>query len=111
MALFAWSAVLGKILNMDKLRKRHLIMVNRCCLCKLNEGESIDHLLHHCEVTSALWNAIFSCFGLSWVMPNRMVDLFACLVGGWLLSKVLSCEKWFPFALCGAYGGKEIVEI
>jgi hypothetical protein len=51
-------------------------VVNRCCLCKLN-GEFVDHVLLHCKVTSALWNAIFSYFGLSWVMPNRVVDLFA----------------------------------
>jgi hypothetical protein len=76
-AFFAWSVALVKILIMDNLRKRHLIVVNRCCLCKLN-GESVDHLLLHCEVTSALWNAIFSCFGLSLVIPNSVVDLFAC---------------------------------
>jgi hypothetical protein len=32
----------------------------------------------HCEVACALWNAIFSPFSLSWVMPLRVVDLFAC---------------------------------
>ena len=42
-AFFAWSAALGKILTMDNLRKRQLIVVNWCCLCKLN-GESVDHL-------------------------------------------------------------------
>lgn len=107
MAFFALSAVLGKILNMDKLRKRHLIMVNRCCLCKLNGEESIDHLLHHCEVTSALWNVIFSRFGLSWVMPKRVVDLFACLVGGWLLSKYCHVKNGSPLPYVVPMVGKK----
>jgi hypothetical protein len=41
---FAWSAALGKILTVDNLRKMHVIIVDRCCLCKSNE-ESVDHLL------------------------------------------------------------------
>jgi hypothetical protein len=31
---FAWSAALGKIFTMDNLRKRHVIMIDRCCMCK-----------------------------------------------------------------------------
>jgi hypothetical protein len=41
-----------------------LLVVNQCCLCKLN-GESVNHLLLHCEVACSLWNAIFRRFGLS----------------------------------------------
>jgi hypothetical protein len=49
MAFFAWAAALGKILTLDNLKKRHVIVINRCCMCKKN-GESVDHLLLHCEV-------------------------------------------------------------
>jgi hypothetical protein len=59
------------------LRKRRVIVIDGCCMCKRNR-ESVDHLLLHCEVDCALWNAIFSRFGLSWVMPLWVVDLFAC---------------------------------
>jgi hypothetical protein len=45
-------------------------------MCKRNM-EFMDHLLH-CEVSGALWNSIFGRVGLSWVMPRRVVDLFAC---------------------------------
>jgi hypothetical protein len=76
-AFFAWSAALEKILTLDNLRKRHVIVIDRCCMCK-RHGESVDHLLLHCETACALWNTIFSRFGLSWVMPLRVVDLFAC---------------------------------
>jgi hypothetical protein len=64
------------------------------------EWESVDHLLLHCEVACALWNAIFSRFGLSWVMPLRVVDLFACWwTGGRSRSAVVwkmvpSCLLW-----------------
>ena len=48
-AFFVWTAVLGKILTLDNLRKRQLIMINICCLCKL-DGETVDHILLQCEV-------------------------------------------------------------
>jgi hypothetical protein len=58
-AFFAWLAALGKILTVDNLKKRHVIIVYISCLCKRN-GESMDYLLLHCDVASALWNTIFN---------------------------------------------------
>jgi hypothetical protein len=46
-------------------------------MCKRNK-ESVDHLILHCEGASAMLNFFFSQFGLSWVMPRRVVDLYAC---------------------------------
>jgi hypothetical protein len=63
-AFFASLVALEKILTIDNLRKRHVIMVDTCCMCKRN-WEFVDYLLLHCEVACALWNAIFSRFGLS----------------------------------------------
>jgi hypothetical protein len=54
-----WSVALGKILTVDNLRKMHVIIVDRCCLCKRN-GESTNHLLLHCNVASTLWNYLFT---------------------------------------------------
>ena len=76
-AFFVWTAVLGNILTFDNLRKGNLIVINKCCLCKLY-GETIDYLLLHCEIACSLWYAIFNCFRLLWVMPNSVVGLFAC---------------------------------
>jgi hypothetical protein len=76
-AFFTWAAALGKILTLDNLKKRRVIVIDRCCMCKKNES-SMYHLLLHCDVACILWNAIFSHFSLSWVMPRRMVDLFTC---------------------------------
>jgi hypothetical protein len=60
---------------MDNLRKQHVIVADRCCMWKRNE-ESVSHLLH-CEVVGALWDVLFSRFGFAWVMPRRVVDLYA----------------------------------
>jgi hypothetical protein len=90
---------LGKILSMDNLKKIYVIVVDSCCMYTRNE-EFVDHLLLHCEVALALWNAIFSRFGLSWVMPHWVVDLFACWwKGGHSQSVVVwkmvhSCLLW-----------------
>jgi hypothetical protein len=75
-AFFAWTAARGKILTLDNLSRRGLVVVNRCWLCEA-DGESVDHLLLHCRVARALWDAFFSRFGLCWVMPSTVKDLFA----------------------------------
>jgi len=63
-AFLAWSATLDKILTIDNLKKKLLILVDGRCMCKQN-GKSVDHLLLHCDVAYALWSAIFTRFGLS----------------------------------------------
>lgn len=68
------TAALGKILTLYNLMKRHVIVINRCCLCKKTE-KSMDHLLLDCDVASALWTTIFSHFGMSWVMPRQVINL------------------------------------
>jgi hypothetical protein len=73
-----WIVALGKILIMDNLKKRHVIVINRCFMCK-KTGESVDYLLLHCDVAFVLWSSLFSRFGMSWVMP--LEDLGALWFG------------------------------
>ncbi|KAG2705295.1 hypothetical protein I3760_05G045600 [Carya illinoinensis] len=40
-------------------------------------GESVDHLLLHCEVARRLWNEVFSRLDLGWVMPETVVGALA----------------------------------
>lgn len=63
-------------------------MVDRCCMCKRNE-ESVDIL--HCNVASALWSTLFIRFGMSWVMPRRVIDFFACC---WTSERLRSAGIW-----------------
>jgi hypothetical protein len=62
-SFFVWTASLGKILTLDNLRKRGLIVVKSCYMCK-RSGESINYLLLHCEVAHTLWSVLFSLFGV-----------------------------------------------
>jgi hypothetical protein len=62
-AFFGWTTALGKILTHNNLHKRNIVVVELCCMCKKN-GETVDHLLLHYEIASALWHTIFSRFGL-----------------------------------------------
>jgi hypothetical protein len=43
-------------------------------MCK-KKGESIDHLLLHCDAARELWSFMFSLFGVEWVMPQTVLDL------------------------------------
>jgi hypothetical protein len=78
------------------LGKRQVIVINRCGMCKSSE-ETVDHLLLHCEVASTLWDAIFSCFGVAWVMPRCVVDLLACW---WSSGRRRSVAVWKMVATC-----------
>jgi hypothetical protein len=95
-AFFAWTAARSKILTIDNLRRRGMIVVNRCWLCQL-DGESVDHLLLHCGVACALWNFILSRFGLCWVMPGSVKELFACW---WSSGRSRSAVAWKMIPLC-----------
>jgi hypothetical protein len=91
-----WTAALGKILTQDNLRKRRVIVINRCCMCKKTE-ETVDHLLLHCDVASVLWNSLFNRFGMSWVMPRRVIDLLAYW---WSSGRSRSAAVWKTAPIC-----------
>ncbi len=78
-AFFSWTAALGKVLTIDNLRKQGLILQEWCCMCK-QSGESVDHLFLHCSMASDLWSLVFGMFGVQWVMPRTVLELFC----GWM---------------------------
>uniref|UniRef100_A0A2N9FZS4 Reverse transcriptase zinc-binding domain-containing protein n=1 Tax=Fagus sylvatica TaxID=28930 RepID=A0A2N9FZS4_FAGSY len=80
-AFFSWTAALGKILTIDNLRKRGLILVDWCCLCR-ESGESPDHLLLHCKIYSPVGKGLVV-VGVPW------------------------CGGLFPTVFFGVFGGKE----
>jgi hypothetical protein len=75
-SFFVWTAALGKILTHDNLRRRHIVVVERCCMCKKSE-ESVDHLLLHCDVPRDIESFFYSLIGVEWVMPQRVLDLLS----------------------------------
>jgi len=62
-SFFAWTTTLGKVLMNNNLQKRTVVVVEWCCMCK-KSGESIEHLLLHCEVAHDLWSYILTLFEL-----------------------------------------------
>jgi hypothetical protein len=71
--------------------------------------KSVDHLLLHYDVAYALWSALFTRFGLSWVLP---MSLTCILVSGRLESRgVPRFGKWCRHAFFGVFGSKEVIGI
>jgi hypothetical protein len=97
-SFFIWTASLGKILTLDNLRKRGLIVMDWCCMCK-RSGESINHLLLHCEVACSLWSVIFTLFEVKWVMNGRVLDLMACWKGQRGNKMVMKVWRMAPLCL------------
>jgi hypothetical protein len=77
-------------------------------MCK-KHGESVDHLLLHCDVAQVVWSSFYSLFGVEWVMPSSVLDLLS----GWgtLLSRGTVNRIWkqVPFLFCGACDVREIL--
>ena len=55
--VFSWKATWGKALTLDQLKRRGMILVNRCFMCE-EDKENIDHLLIHCKSVKMLWDLI-----------------------------------------------------
>lgn len=45
---------MGKIVIIDNLWRRRLVVVDWCCMCKVS-GETPDHLRLQCAVATKLW--------------------------------------------------------
>ena len=68
----------GRILTItgDNLRRRGFTfpIVDWCCMCRYS-GETMDHLLIHCEKAYQLWCFVLRAFGKSWVFTRKVIDL------------------------------------
>ena len=79
-SFFIWTTAFGKILTVDNLRRRQVVLVDWCCMRKQNEM-TIDHQLLHWLVAWELWNMVCSLFGVHWVMPRGVVEHLASWSG------------------------------
>lgn len=63
-ALFTWTAALGKILMIDNLHHRKVYVIEWCYMCK-KAVESIDHLLLHYDYHGEMWSPdVLACSSL-----------------------------------------------
>ncbi|XP_042965136.1 uncharacterized protein LOC122299173 [Carya illinoinensis] len=85
-------------LTIDNLRKCGMIVLEWCFMCK-KAAESVDHLLIHCDVAKGLWDGVFGRSGLSWVMPNSVVEVLACWPTLLSCSQVAAVRKMTPLCI------------
>jgi hypothetical protein len=92
-----WTAALGKILTMDDLKKRAIIIVHWCCMSK-SDGELVAHLLLYCPDDRELWDLLLCLLEVTWVMPHSVLAMLESwrgtmgrVRGVWGL---ISCLMW-----------------
>jgi hypothetical protein len=73
-------------------------VVDWSSMCK-RSGESIDHILLHCDVARALWSVLFSIFDVRWVMNGRVIDFLACWKGQRGNKLVMEVSRMAPLCL------------
>ena len=61
--IFVWTITYNRILTGDNLRLTGFDFVDWCIMHRCC-GETIDHLLLHCEMARQLWNFVFKSFGI-----------------------------------------------
>ena len=74
-AFFSWTTALGKILTLENLWYKGVAVIGWCYMCK-KSGELVNHLFLHCPIAYELWSMVWTLFGLLWVMPHSVTDLF-----------------------------------
>ena len=94
-SFFVWTTVWDKILTGDNLRGRGMDFFD-CIMCRRN-GETVDHLLLHCDKAYRLWSLVFRSFGISWVLPRLVADT---LFGWWNWPGKHSSSIWNLGLLC-----------
>lgn len=52
-AFFYWLVSLDKVLTADNYKKRGVVVVDWCYVCK-KDGESVNHLFLHCDVANGM---------------------------------------------------------
>ena len=77
---FSWTVTLGKILTLDRLWNKGVTIMDWCYICK-RRGESVNHLLLHCPFAFKLWSMVWVLFGVIWVMPQSVANIFASWQG------------------------------
>ena len=65
-------------------------------MCR-RDGKTINHLLIHCDKAVGLWSFVLRKFGIAWVLPGCVLDLFSGWYNG--LGKVYS-KIWNMVPLC-----------
>ena len=60
---FVWTVAWDRLLTCDNLMRRGFVVAGWCCMCK-HSGESVNHLLLHCNVAREVWNFVLGAYGV-----------------------------------------------
>uniref|UniRef100_A0A2N9EQ15 4-hydroxy-tetrahydrodipicolinate reductase n=1 Tax=Fagus sylvatica TaxID=28930 RepID=A0A2N9EQ15_FAGSY len=101
------DASLGKILMIDNLWKRRLVLLDWCYMCKAN-GESIDHLFLHFSIARDLWSMVLSVFGVWWVMPCHVLALLTCWSSGFKRYKFADIWDLIPHCVMESHQASKV---
>lgn len=61
-----WELWWDRVLTVDNLIRRGMIIPNRCCMC-MADAKSFGHLFIHCAWVRPLWGYYLSHFDVNWV--------------------------------------------
>ena len=100
--MFGWLALKNRILTMDNLRRKGIIVVNACLLC-LQDEESVVHLLLKCKFTHRICNAVLDWFGLGAVGFSQ-IHFRSYMRRGLIILWRLEAEKCRTCHLLLSYG-------
>ncbi|KAK9287462.1 hypothetical protein L1049_015883 [Liquidambar formosana] len=87
--ILAWSTAHKRTNTNDWVqRKRPFVCLSPqwCVLCK-KEGEFVENLFLHCDISIALWQRLFNLANLSWVRPQHSYSLLEVEFRGFGQSK------------------------
>lgn len=86
---FVWTACSERLPTLAYLQKRGTTLPNMCSLC-LQDGKSINHFIH-CLFSREVWEDVMNGFGVAWVFPIYLHELFQC----WNIDKTSKKGKIF----------------
>ncbi|XP_074266185.1 uncharacterized protein LOC141588652 [Silene latifolia] len=94
-SVFTMLAMQQRLATVDQLQRRHIMLVNRCVLCK-KQCETHQHLFFKCRFSASVWQGI-----LAWMnVTDRTMNLKKEL--HWIVARRHSRHwkaKWFVSCL------------
>ena len=75
-AFFAWEAMRGNVLTLERLQRRGVQLPNCCFLCGCEE-ENVNHILIHCTVVKTLWDIVLGLVDVKWVFPETVNEVLS----------------------------------
>lgn len=107
--IFFWILLQNKVLTLDNLQKRGMIIINHCALYK-NDRKSVDHIILHCQFAKKIWDSIFKIINIEWVFPPTIQLFFSSSKAPTKNTLIGKYGTSFFLMLDGVSGRSEMIE-